>query len=88
MVNKIPIHFYDWVFKNKDKININLLNDQFPINDLINEIKIITEIPDEKLCANFAFNGHLELLKYTHENGCKWNRDTCENTASNGHLEC
>jgi hypothetical protein len=25
MVNKIPIHFYDWVFKNKDKININLL---------------------------------------------------------------
>ena len=33
-------------------------------------------------------NGHLECLKYAHENGCPWNEDTCSNAAKNGHLEC
>jgi hypothetical protein len=32
--------------------------------------------------------GHLECLKYAHENGCEWDRYTCSNAAFNGHLEC
>ena len=34
-----------------------------------------------------ALNGHLECLKYAHENGCRWNGLTCAEAARNGHLE-
>jgi len=33
--------------------------------------------------------GHLDCLKYAHENGLlHWNADTCLNAAFNGHLDC
>ena len=35
-----------------------------------------------------AKNGHLECLKYAHENGCPWDGETCSEAAENGHLEC
>ena len=36
-----------------------------------------------------AQNGHLECLKYAHENGCPWDEEeTCRYAAFNGHLEC
>ena len=31
--------------------------------------------------------GHLECMKYLHENGCPWNVETCETAAFWGHLE-
>ena len=43
---------------------------------------------DEVTCSNAAKNGHLECLKYAHENGCPWDGETCYNAAQNGHLEC
>ena len=42
----------------------------------------------EQICSESAFNGHLDCLKYAHENGCKWDENTCINAAKNGHLEC
>ena len=39
-------------------------------------------------CSKAAQNGHLECLKYAHENGCPWNEMTCSKAAENGHLEC
>ena len=38
--------------------------------------------------VNVLQNGHLECLKYAHENGCPWDRWTCERAAKNAHLEC
>ena len=35
-----------------------------------------------------ALNGHLDCLKYAHENGCEWDEDTCSEAALNGHLDC
>jgi len=35
-----------------------------------------------------AANGHLECLKYMHENGCVWNVATSLYAAREGHLEC
>ena len=31
---------------------------------------------DELTCAAAAEGGHLEVLKYAHENGCPWNEAT------------
>jgi len=31
--------------------------------------------------------GHLDVLKYLHENGCPWNEMTCECAAAFGHLD-
>lgn len=35
-----------------------------------------------------AKNGHLECLKYAHENGCPWSYETTKYAAENGHLDC
>ena len=35
-----------------------------------------------------AEKGHLECLKYTHENGCEWDPETTQVAAIYGHLEC
>ena len=41
----------------------------------------------ERTCKEAAREGHLEVLKYAHENGCPWNEVTCIAAASEGHLE-
>ena len=32
--------------------------------------------------------GHLECLKYAHEQGCELDADTCKAAARRGHLDC
>ena len=39
-------------------------------------------------CASAARGGHLECLRYAHENGCPWDGATCASAARGGHLEC
>lgn len=31
---------------------------------------------DYDTCSSAAFEGHLDCLKYAHENGCEWDYDT------------
>ena len=40
------------------------------------------------VCEYAARNGHLECLKYAHDNGCSWDERVCEYAARNGHLKC
>ena len=40
------------------------------------------------MSANTAYHGNLEFLKYLHENGCPWDKSTCEFAAKSGHLDC
>ena len=35
-----------------------------------------------------ANKGHLDCLKYAHENGGHWDEFTCSNAAKYGHLNC
>ena len=35
-----------------------------------------------------AKKGHLNCLKYAHENGCPWDEDTCIIADKNGNLNC
>jgi hypothetical protein len=35
-----------------------------------------------------ASNGHIECLKYSHENGCPWDPETTYAAAITGHIEC
>ena len=58
MINKILNEFYDWIFKNKDLINMYLLNDQFYMNDLIKQIESIINTPDNKICYIAAKNNY------------------------------
>ncbi|KAF0770833.1 Uncharacterized protein FWK35_00018171, partial [Aphis craccivora] len=44
------------------------------------------KIWDEKTCSLAAKGGYLDCLQYAHENGCPWNRETCEAAAEYGHL--
>lgn len=37
---------------------------------------------------NAAVRGHLECLKYAHENGCPWGEKICSSAAQYGHLDC
>ena len=41
-----------------------------------------------RTCSKAALGGHLECLKYAHENGCPWDEKTCYVAALSGHLEC
>ena len=38
-------------------------------------------------CSNAAFYGHINCLKYAHENGCPWNKEIYSYAAQNGHLD-
>ena len=40
------------------------------------------------ICETAAQKGHLDCLRYAHENGCPWNWKTCAHAAANGHLKC
>ena len=35
-----------------------------------------------------ALNGHIDCLKYLHNNGCPWDNLTCRYASLQGHLEC
>ncbi len=39
-------------------------------------------------CAAVARLGHLDRLKYLHENGCPWDESACDAAVEGGHLEC
>ncbi len=39
-------------------------------------------------CSHAAYHGHLDCLKYEHENGRPWNEDICRYAAQNGNLDC
>jgi hypothetical protein len=39
-------------------------------------------------CAQAAKHGHLECLRYLHEQGCPWDVLTCLEAAREGHLDC
>ena len=39
-------------------------------------------------CLGAAVGGHIECLKYAHENECPWDEKTCCGAAETGHLEC
>ena len=88
MMETIPNEFYKYILKNKNKIDIDFLLDQFPMNDLVKQINIIIETPKIKWCSYFSSKGNLELLKYYFENGCPLSQLACVTAAKYGHLNC
>ena len=45
-------------------------------------------INNNNTCYYATQNGHLECLKYAHENGCPWDKSICLEASRYGHLEC
>jgi hypothetical protein len=51
--------------------------------------KRMREPPKEAILVyKAALAGHLECVKYLHENGCPWDERTCTEAAQGGQLEC
>jgi hypothetical protein len=88
LVNKFPDEFYDWVFKNKDKINMDILNEKFTNNNLLDDILIIITSTNDNICVKAACEGNVNLLKYSHENGCVLYEETSKIATIYGHLNC
>ena len=43
---------------------------------------------NERIAAMAARGGHLDCLRYLHEQGCPWDKYTCSEAARGGHLDC
>ena len=60
---------------------------------IINQCDTISEdhrktIWTKDIMMIIAFKGHLECLKFLHENGCPWNERTCDQAAKKNRLDC
>ena len=42
---------------------------------------------EEDVLVGGVRGGHLEVLQWAHQNGCPWDRGTCEAAAQEGHLQ-
>jgi len=47
-----------------------------------------SKCPWHENCLFASYNGHLECLKYLHENGCPWNESSCQQASMYGKLRC
>jgi hypothetical protein len=65
--------------KNKDKLIENDID--LPKFTLFDKSK-------DEWCRLAATNGHLECLKYAHENDCSWDKWICAYAAGNNYIEC
>jgi len=78
----------DIKYKTK-KINFETI-DEAANSDIVK--KLINLKEDDKtstyICNNAVKGGHLDCLRYAHENGCPWDYNTCWRAAENGHLDC
>ncbi len=43
---------------------------------------------ENEVCYYASYHGYLNILKWAHEEGYKWNAHACSIAARNGHLEC
>jgi hypothetical protein len=46
------------------------------------------DVDQEVACTLAAANGHLQCLKYLHENEFAWDANVCNSAYKNGHMEC
>ncbi|ATZ80083.1 ankyrin repeat/DNA polymerase domain-containing protein [Bodo saltans virus] len=80
--------FINLAIRNKFEFDDSYKNENGELYDFYENMLKITCFGKCKDCANAASKGHLECLKYLHENGCPLNWTTCAYAAKNGYLEC
>ncbi|ATZ81241.1 ankyrin repeat/4HB MCP domain-containing protein [Bodo saltans virus] len=80
--------FINLAIRNKFEFDDSYKNENGELYDFYENMLKITCFGKCKDCINAASKGHLECLKYLHENGCYWDDRTCSYAAENGHLEC
>jgi hypothetical protein len=96
IINNIIVTNEKYVLNDINKENCKdlLFIEDIKINDilkydLIEWLKFkFNEYNKHTLCGKSAEKGAIKCLKYAHENGCPWYRETCGNAAENGHIEC
>ena len=76
------------IFYDIEQRRLKLLMESMKLCKFVDPNCQICKINGEYSTIIAARNGHLECLKYAHENGCPWDKFTCADAARNGHLEC
>jgi hypothetical protein len=82
---KIKSKIYKYVRDNKLRL---VMDDNLISNKMLLYETCINQTEQCETTNEAAKKGHLECLKYLHENGRPWDADTCECAAENGHIEC
>ncbi|ATZ80081.1 ankyrin repeat domain-containing protein [Bodo saltans virus] len=80
--------FINLAMRNKFEFDDSYKNENGELYEFYENMLKITCFGKCNDCINAAFKGHLECLKYAHENGCSWDAFICAYAAYNGHLEC
>ncbi|ATZ81203.1 ankyrin repeat domain-containing protein [Bodo saltans virus] len=83
--------FINLAIRNKFEFDDSYKNDNGKLYDFYKHMLSISCLKTKykcKDCIDATENGHLECLKYAHENGCIWDEWTCACAARKGHLEC
>ena len=78
IVNELPFEIYHYVDNNKN-VNLDNFKDFFH-----EELQLLIKYENLDLMNEIAKKGFLNLMKYAHENGCSWNKITCNYAAYNG----
>ena len=52
------------------------------------EFVVENSLEDKKFSSSAAFRNYIYCLEHAHENGCRWDPDTCSSAAKGGHLGC
>ena len=61
---------------------------EIPVCDADGLLNLACHDNPQTACRQSATNGHLECLRYAHEQGSPWDEETCRLASQNGHLEC
>ncbi|ATZ81178.1 ankyrin repeat domain-containing protein [Bodo saltans virus] len=87
-ITSIHDKFINFAIRNNFEFNDLYKNENGELYDFYKNMLKITCFGKCKDCNAAAKKGHLGCLKYAHEKGCSWDKDTCKYAAQNGHLEC
>ena len=87
------IHFPELQWLIRENITLDTMNEKHKVTCFEKGyIRLLPFIELNKLNLEYSYKaaskGHLDCLRYAHEQGCTWDKNTCYRAAENGHLDC
>ena len=86
MVNDCPHEIYNYVYNNRNNINLLEIKEHFYDLFIIDELEFL--IKGKSLMYTSVKKGNLNLLKFLHKIKIPWNVSTCYYATESGNLDC